>query len=258
MVDVFVPFAPNEPLTRLSGVLSSGERREFAHVLLADVLSSLEATSGVESVSVLSTATLEDDPGVPVRVDDRALTPAVNAVLDRAVSDDADRTAETGLDDAADVDASDADRAGGPAVDDAADVDADSSRERSVPGGVGVVMADLALSTPEALAELVDASGDVVLVPGRGVGTNAFVARHPDFRVDYHGTSFLDHHDLARDAGATVTVVDSYRLSTDVDEASDLAEVLAHGRGDAPAWLREHGFELERADGRVRARRTDH
>lgn len=122
---------------------------------------------------------------------------------------------------------------------------------------VAVVMADLALATGPALDELFTTDGDVVLVPGRGGGTNAFVARHPGFRVDYHGASYLDHLRAARTVGASVAVVDSHRLSTDVDERADLVEVLLHGEGEAADWLRSAGFELATDDeNRVRVVRA--
>ena len=120
---------------------------------------------------------------------------------------------------------------------------------------VAVVMADLALATPEALARLFGLEAAVVLAPGRGGGTNAFVARHPDFRVDYHEASIRDHRRIARELTADVAEVDSFRLATDVDEPADLAEVLLHGHGRAAAWLRERGFELSVDDGRVGATR---
>jgi len=115
-------------------------------------------------------------------------------------------------------------------------------------GAVAIVMADLALATGPALDRLFDREGDVALVPGRGGGTNALVARHTDFRVDYHGVSFRDHREAARAVGADVTVVDSHRLSTDVDERSDLVEVLLHGEGESADWLRDAGFELATDD----------
>jgi len=71
--------------------------------------------------------------------------------------------------------------------------------------------------------------------PGRGGGTNAFVAGHPAFRVDYHGASYLDHRRIADEIGAGVRVVDSHRLATDVDEPADLAELLIHPRRTATA-----------------------
>jgi len=114
-----------------------------------------------------------------------------------------------------------------------------------------VVMADLALATPAALARLFDTEGDVVLAPGRGGGTNAVVARHPEFRVDYHGVSVRDHREAVRAIGASLATVDSFRLATDVDEPADLVEVLLHAEGRAPAWLREAGFAVTATDGRV-------
>ena len=120
---------------------------------------------------------------------------------------------------------------------------------------VGVVMADLALATPAAIRRLANAGGDVVIAPGRGGGTNALAVRHPDFRVDYHGASYLDHRRAAREAGADVHEVDSMRLATDVDEPADLAELLIHGEGAARDWLRDAGFELDVREGRVGVRR---
>ncbi|WP_251342606.1 2-phospho-L-lactate guanylyltransferase [Haloplanus halophilus] len=123
---------------------------------------------------------------------------------------------------------------------------------------VGVAVADLALLTPAAVDRLVDAAegSDVVVAPGRGGGTNALVVAHPDFRTDFHGVSVRDHLRAARDAGATASVVDSMRLATDVDEPADLVEVLLHGEGEAAAWLREAGFELDAGEGRVGVRRA--
>lgn len=139
---------------------------------------------------------------------------------------------------------------------------------------LGVVMADLAIATPRALARLRgphgrdDASSvvdpadagdpadptdpaDVAIAPGRGGGTNALLVRHPAFRVDYHGASSLDHLRAARDLGATVREIDSRRLATDIDEREDLAEVLISGDGAARDWLVEAGFRLGTGDGRV-------
>ncbi|ELZ49833.1 hypothetical protein C464_03799, partial [Halorubrum coriense DSM 10284] len=153
----------------------------------------------------------------PVTVDERPLTDAVNAALDARLGSDGER---------------------GP----------DEAPER-----VAVVMADLALATPVAVDRLFAAGrdADVAVVPGRGGGTNAFVASHPDFRVDYHGASYLDHREIAARIGATFETVDSQRLGTDVDEPADLAEVLIHGEGRSATWLREAGFALDASEGRV-------
>jgi len=123
---------------------------------------------------------------------------------------------------------------------------------------LAVVMADLALATPESLGRLFDADGDVVIAPGRGGGTNALVVRDSAFRVDYHGASYLDHREAAAAVDADVTVVDSHRLATDIDERADLVELLIHGDGAATAWLREAGITLDIAEGRVGAVRDDH
>ncbi|GAA0476706.1 2-phospho-L-lactate guanylyltransferase [Halococcus dombrowskii] len=200
---VVVPFAAEQPKTRLGDFFTLAERREFSGAMLADVLAAIRE-SGHEP-ELLATAPVEGD--VPTIVDERPLTAAVNAVLE-----------------------------------------ADSP--------VAIVMADLPLATPAALVELFDAPEDVVLAPGRGGGTNALVARHPDFRVDYHGTSYLDHREAARRVGASVGIVDSFRLGTDIDERADLAEVLVHGEGAARAWLDRADVRLVRSDGRVGVERT--
>jgi 2-phospho-L-lactate guanylyltransferase len=120
---------------------------------------------------------------------------------------------------------------------------------------VAVVMADLALATPDSLERLFETPGDVVLSPGRGGGTNALVVRDPAFRVDYHGVSCRDHRAAARAADLTLREVDSYRLGTDVDERADLVEVLLHGEGEAGAWLAER-FTLVEREGRVGVERA--
>lgn len=166
---------------------------------------------------VLSTASIEVD--ARTSVDERPLSEAVNARL-------ADR------------------------------FDSPTERQPVTSDPVAVVMADLALATPASLDRLFETSADVALVPGRGGGTNAFCSHHPDFRVDYHGASYLDHREIVADIGASVDVVDSFRLSTDIDEPSDLVEVYCHGDGRARAYLDDAGVELETTDGRVTVSRS--
>jgi 2-phospho-L-lactate guanylyltransferase len=217
-MEVLVPYRVADPKTRLAPVLDADEREAFAARMLEDVLGALARTAA--DPTLLATARPPPPAGpppageeVPVVVDDRPLTEAVNARL-------ADR--EPGADDP-----------------------------------LGVVMADLALATPAALDRLFAADGDVVLVPGRGGGTNAFVARHPGFRVDYHGASYRDHRDACEALGAEVGVVDSYRLSTDVDEPADLVEVLLHGEGRAADWLGERvALSVDEAENRVGVERV--
>jgi 2-phospho-L-lactate guanylyltransferase len=122
---------------------------------------------------------------------------------------------------------------------------------------VAVVMADLPLVTADTIERLLAHDGEVVLAPGLGGGTNALVARHPEFRVDYHGGSYQTHCQLAAACGVDPETLDSFRLAVDIDTPADLGEVLLHGEGRAAAWLREAGFELDTSDGRARARREE-
>lgn len=204
-----VPFASDRPKTRLEPVLEEAERAALARTMLGDVLDSLSTLDderrGSADLDPVVLATAPVDCEVPVTVDDRSLTAAVN---DHLPATDGDEP-------------------------------------------VAVVMADLALATPDALARLFEPDADVVVAPGRGGGTNALVVRDHRFRVDYHGASFRDHRAVADAVGADLGVVDSFRLGTDVDEPADLVEVVLHGRGETPAWLREAGFSLSTTDGRV-------
>jgi len=242
-MDVLVPFAVAEPKSRLAPVLAPDERRGFARAMLADVLDAVVMAGGTPHIL----ATEPFDPAVdvpgsldpPVVVDGRPLTDAVNAALERHGHAAAGSTTAT-----------------------------DTIGNSAFPceDGVAVVMADLALATPDALTRLFEPDrggncseeslADVTIAPGRGGGTNALVVRQPAFRVDYHGASYLDHRRAAERLDATVHTVDSYRLAVDIDEPADVAEVLIHGSGAATAWLRDAGFVLETADGRVTATRT--
>lgn len=193
---VVVPFAAEHPKTRLGDLFAPDERRAFARAMLRDVLTALRETG--HDPELLATVPVDAD--VPLTVDERPLSAAVNTILDAS-------------------------------------------------SPVAVVMADLPLATPETFSRLFGAAGDVVLAPGRGGGTNALVARHPGFRVDYHDTSYLDHIERARTVGASVTTVDSFRLATDIDERADLVEVLLHSSGEARSWLHEAGIELAGSEG---------
>ncbi|MFD1685662.1 2-phospho-L-lactate guanylyltransferase [Halobellus litoreus] len=223
---VLVPFANDEPKSRLAPVLSAAERREFSVAMLCDVVDAIERVGydpellvpepldcRAEGADSAAAADVGERLGsLPATVDDRPLSAAVNAALD-------ERT--------------------GAGVEQA------------------VVMADLALATPTALRRLFAAGGDVAVAPGRGGGTNALVVRDSGFSVDYHGASYRDHRRIAAEAGLSVAVVDSMRLATDVDEPSDLLEVLLHGDGRARQWLIDAGFAVDdEDDGRVGVRRS--
>jgi len=193
-----VPFDPRNPNSRLSPVLETDQRREFAAAMLADVLDAVRAAGG--EPEILATAPFDGDVDAPVSVDDRSLSVAVQDVVDGDLP-------------------------------------------------VAVVMADLALATPEAVGRLFDAGGDVALAPGTAGGTNALVVREPEFSVDYHGASFRDHRAAAERAGLDLAVVDSFRLAVDVDDGDDLVDVLVHGDGRASDWLADAGYALAVRDG---------
>lgn len=110
---------------------------------------------------------------------------------------------------------------------------------------VGIVMADLPLLTVGTVERLLRADGDVVIAPGLGGGTNALVIRDTAFSVDYHGASFRDHYRHAREHDLDVTVLDSFRLAVDVDEESELIEVLLHGDDTVREWLLARDITLD-------------
>jgi len=215
---IVVPFAAETPKTRLEAVLSPAERTGFARAMLADVLRAIVAAG--HEPTVVSTAPV-DLAGL--ELSDEVVTATSVTVDDRPLTDAVNARLPDGDDDATTADA------------------------------VAVVMADLALATPDALERLLTPDADIAIAPGRAGGTNALVVRHPGFAADYHGASYLDHCESAREVGASLETIDSFRLGTDIDEPTDLVEVLVHGRerDRAPAALRELGFTLDERDGRV-------
>jgi len=74
---VLVPFDSTDPNTRLSPVLSLSERSEFAAAMCRDVCSAIDAAG--HTPELLATAPVDCE--VPVTVDQRSLSDAVNAAL---------------------------------------------------------------------------------------------------------------------------------------------------------------------------------
>jgi len=79
-MDVLVPFSATRPKTRLSDTLTADERCDFARTMLVDVLAAVADAGGAPHVL----ATDEVDVDVPVTVDDRSLTTAVNDAISGA------------------------------------------------------------------------------------------------------------------------------------------------------------------------------
>jgi 2-phospho-L-lactate guanylyltransferase len=127
----------------------------------------------------------------------------------------------------------------------------DNWQEKGWPAHLLIAMADLPLIDERDVEGMIHTEGDVVIAPGRGGGTNLLLIRNPSFRVSYHGLSFSKHVDLAEKLGLSVGVYYSYRCGCDMDEISDLVEVLLHGHGLTKEWLDEMGFILSAGEGRA-------
>jgi 2-phospho-L-lactate guanylyltransferase len=113
-----------------------------------------------------------------------------------------------------------------------------------------IIMADIPLVSKKNIKDIVSSQADIVIAPGRMGGTNAVFIRNPlSFHVDYYGASFLKHLEIAKNL--YVEVFDSFNLSTDIDEVSDLAEVLIHGKGHSKVYLEKISIRILLNKGRV-------
>lgn len=122
-----------------------------------------------------------------------------------------------------------------------------------------IIMSDIPLVTVENIRQILSVESDCAIVPGRGGGTNSIFIKNPSrFRVDFYGASFLDHMNIAKEAGFSVEVIDSFRMSTDIDEKEDLVEILLHGCGESRRFLESLGFSLSVEKGRVGVKRNSH
>ena len=79
---VLVPYSERDPKSRLAPVLSAPERRSFARAMLEDVVDAVRG-AGHDPELLVPEPPDAGLPDVPATVDDRRLTPAVDAVLDR-------------------------------------------------------------------------------------------------------------------------------------------------------------------------------
>jgi 2-phospho-L-lactate guanylyltransferase len=113
-----------------------------------------------------------------------------------------------------------------------------------------IIMADIPLVSKKNIRDIVSSREEIVICPGRMGGTNAIFIQNPlTFHVDYYGASFLKHLEIAKDL--SIEVFDSFNLSTDIDEVSDLAEVLIHGKGHSKLYLEKIGLKILASKGRV-------
>lgn len=206
-IKVVVPFKLNCAKSRLSSVLSSEERIALALAMLEDVI---DAVSALGEVVILM-----KDPIPEGKTFDRLRSRSGFEILECPRE-----------------------------LDPALNAVIDAEEGRGWPSDILIAMADLPLMRASDLEDLVNTPGDVVIVPGRGGGTNLILIRDSKFRVNYYGLSFLKHLKKAEDLGLSTGVFESFRCGSDIDEPSDLVEVLIHGQGRAPELLRNMGFEL--------------
>ena len=88
---VVIPYTDRDPKSRLAPMLSEAERRAFARAMLCDVVETVRRAGHdpellvPEPIDGANTDTAIDD--VSTTVDDRALTPAVDAAFDRIGED---------------------------------------------------------------------------------------------------------------------------------------------------------------------------
>jgi len=213
-----IPFKKENAKSRLSPLLSEKEREEFATAMLKDVLLALLSSSKVDSIDIMTTSI---PSALSMQIDSDKVNILINEYeLNQALNDYLQKMVHHS------------------------------------PGPLLIIMADLPLVTKKHIDEISNSQAEAVIVPGRLGGTNVLYLKDPSrFRVDYYGTSFLDHMEIARQYGLKVEVYDSFALSTDIDEPLDLIEVLIHGKGNSARYLQSLGFRVLVEDNRVGIKR---
>lgn len=208
-----IPFKHENAKSRLSEILTENQRRKFAYEMLHDVISALVDSGIFQEIDVLNSSIHS------------IIHTDFHAGINVLVSD-------RGLNDAL-----------------------NEYLQRAAAHNVGevlIIMADMPLVTKKHILELTGLPSDVVIAPGSGGGTNALLIRRPDrFHVDYYGTSFLDHLRIAKEAGLSVDIYDSFLMGTDIDKPDDLIDLLIHGHGKAVEYLRSIGLSVDNSTGRL-------
>lgn len=120
-----------------------------------------------------------------------------------------------------------------------------------------IIMADLPLVKAEHVKDISSRKEDVVIVPGKGGGTNVIFIKDPsNYHVKYYGSSFLNHCNIARDGKCSFHIYDSFLLSTDIDEPHDLVELMLHGHGVSKEYVLER-FDMETGKTRAKISSSD-
>ncbi len=203
-ISILIPFKLQNPKTRLSGILDPEERRELAKLMLLDVLDSI--ASSIHHISskldkiIIIVPDEETENGCKKFLEkfNNSVVEVIkdNRSLNEAINNYIDRTHKSEPD----------------------------SR-------IAIIMADLPLLSPEIIAEFLDSGEDVVLAPGRKGGTNLLLINNLAFRVSYHHGSFMKHIEIANSLNLTHRIFDSFYAGIDIDDSSDLLELMIHGVG---------------------------
>lgn len=115
-----------------------------------------------------------------------------------------------------------------------------------------IIMADVPLVKVEHIENIISSKEDVVIVPGRGGGTNVLFIKNPDmFKVCYYGMSFKNHCSVVNNTCQSLRIYDSFLLSTDIDEPQDIVEILLHGHGHSFEYA-NNKFKLEAGRARLK------
>jgi|Deesub1362A_J573_1020465.scaffolds.fasta_scaffold00288_27 2-phospho-L-lactate guanylyltransferase len=224
-IRVVIPFKYTNAKSRLSGLLSREERQKLAEFMLVDVVDSLFSLSSKPQTS-------SHFPSISPSHLTSHLTPEPSTSLDLKIT--IVSTTEIDI----------------PSLKPEVAVKIDPRNlndcvneeiERGVP--LAVIMSDLPLLSQNVLERFFRLPGDVVITPGRKGGTNMLLVRKKGFKVSYHYGSFFNHIKMAEKLGFTYTVYDSFYASIDIDDESDLLELLLHGKGKKSySYLTELGF----------------
>ncbi len=174
-MEIYIPFKPSNPKSRLSGIMTEWEREELAFALLMDVL------DACDNATILSTSPDRRLNGLKHEIDDRDLDIAVTSRIKK--------------------------------------------------GECAVVMSDLALITEKIVNEFLSLENEIVLAPGRKGGTNMLLSRNKSFYTSYHYGSFFKHLKICQELGIDFGIYDSFYASIDIDDQSDLLELMLHGKG---------------------------
>jgi len=200
-----IPYKKENAKSRLSSVLTLGEREEFVELMLKDVLNTL-SKADVNKIDILTTSIygVADDIETNVIVSELGLNEVLNQYLTK------------------------------------------------ISEPVMIIMADLPLVTTRHIQEITASDKDVIIVPGRGGGTNILYIKDPThFHVKYYGSSFRTHCDIVKDMSQSIYVYDSFLASIDIDEPQDLVELLLHGHGMAKDYIKQK-FDIEVSKERVK------